>query len=232
MLLADATGGTGRGPVAADVTEGRFRFASPATADVLAILGVTLFLAVLPIAAATHTLTGPSVGASIPGRPRLRWSRPRGGQAPAAQSGGVDPAGLCGPARGEQLRGRLRGAHLPFRARRAAARPGRGAAGLAVGTSDRARPAGNASVPRRHSPLALLALGAAGLPGDRRLLAGEHLHRRHRHHYRAPYPGGYRRQPDHHRPASRECRLADTRAAADPARPGGVLAVVHRPPGG
>jgi hypothetical protein len=52
--------------VAADVTEGRFRFASPATADVLAILGVTLFLAALPIAAVTHTLTGPSVGASIP----------------------------------------------------------------------------------------------------------------------------------------------------------------------
>jgi hypothetical protein len=52
--------------VAADVTEGRFRFASPATADVLAILGVTLFLAVLPIAAVTHTLTGPRVGASIP----------------------------------------------------------------------------------------------------------------------------------------------------------------------
>jgi hypothetical protein len=52
--------------VAADVTKGRFRLASPTTANVLAILGVALFLAVLPLAAVTRNLTGSSVGASLP----------------------------------------------------------------------------------------------------------------------------------------------------------------------
>jgi MFS family permease len=52
--------------VAADVTDRRFRLASPATANVLAILGVALFLAVLPLAVVTRNLTGSSVGASLP----------------------------------------------------------------------------------------------------------------------------------------------------------------------
>jgi hypothetical protein len=52
--------------VAADVTEGRFRLASPAAANVLAIFGVALFLALLPLAAVTRNLTGSSVGASLP----------------------------------------------------------------------------------------------------------------------------------------------------------------------
>ena len=52
--------------MAADVTEGRFRLASPATANVLAALGAALFLAVLPLAAVTRNLTGSSVGASLP----------------------------------------------------------------------------------------------------------------------------------------------------------------------
>ena len=52
--------------MAADVTEGRFRLASPAIANVLAALGVALFLAVLPLAAVTRNLTGSSVGASLP----------------------------------------------------------------------------------------------------------------------------------------------------------------------
>jgi hypothetical protein len=54
------------GPVAADVTEGRFRLASPLTANVLAVVGAALFLAVLPLAAVTRNLTGSSVGASLP----------------------------------------------------------------------------------------------------------------------------------------------------------------------
>jgi hypothetical protein len=52
--------------VAADATEGRFRLASSAVANALAVVGVALFLAVLPLAAVTHNLTGSSVGASLP----------------------------------------------------------------------------------------------------------------------------------------------------------------------
>jgi hypothetical protein len=52
--------------VAADVTGGRFRLASPAAANALAALGVAFFLAVLPLAAVTRNLTGSSVGASLP----------------------------------------------------------------------------------------------------------------------------------------------------------------------
>jgi hypothetical protein len=52
--------------VAADVTERRFRPASPAVATAMAILGAALFLAVLPLAAVTRNLTGSSVGASLP----------------------------------------------------------------------------------------------------------------------------------------------------------------------
>ena len=219
--------------MAADVTEGRFRLASPATANVLAILGAAPFLAVLPLAAVTRNLTGSSVGASLP------MILPFGGVGLVvarrhrhAQSGGgwilLGFAVLLVASN----RAGARGAHLPFRAWRAAARPDRGAAGPAVGTGDRARRAGSAAVPRWHSSLCQVAVGAAGLPGGRRLLAGVHLRRCHRHDRRAPHPGGYRRQPDHHRPACRECRLADIGAAAAPARPGGVLAVVRRPPGG
>ena len=49
----------------ADVPEGRFRLASPATANVLAILVVALFIAALPLAAVTGNLTVSSAGASI-----------------------------------------------------------------------------------------------------------------------------------------------------------------------
>jgi hypothetical protein len=52
--------------VAADGTGGRFRLASPAAADALAIVGIALFVAVLPLAAVTRNLTGSSVGASLP----------------------------------------------------------------------------------------------------------------------------------------------------------------------
>jgi hypothetical protein len=52
--------------MAADVTEARFRLASPVTASVLALLGVALFLIVVPLAAVTRNLTGSSVGASLP----------------------------------------------------------------------------------------------------------------------------------------------------------------------
>jgi len=52
--------------VAADISEGRFRLASPAAADVLAIVGVALFLVTVPIGAVTHNLTGSSVGAGFP----------------------------------------------------------------------------------------------------------------------------------------------------------------------
>jgi hypothetical protein len=49
----------------ADVTERRFRLASPATADVLTILVVALFIAGLPLAAVTRNLTVSSAGANI-----------------------------------------------------------------------------------------------------------------------------------------------------------------------
>jgi hypothetical protein len=52
--------------MAADVTEARFRLASPVTASGLALLGVALFLIVVPLAAVTRNLTGSSVGASLP----------------------------------------------------------------------------------------------------------------------------------------------------------------------
>jgi hypothetical protein len=43
--------------VAVDVTGGRFRLASPATANVVGLVGLALFLATVPLAAATHALT-------------------------------------------------------------------------------------------------------------------------------------------------------------------------------
>jgi hypothetical protein len=49
----------------ADVTEGRFRLASPATANVLAVLVVALFVAGLPLAAVTGNLTVSSAGANL-----------------------------------------------------------------------------------------------------------------------------------------------------------------------
>lgn len=49
----------------ADVSERRFRFASPATANVLAILEIALFITALPLAAVTHNLTVSSAGANI-----------------------------------------------------------------------------------------------------------------------------------------------------------------------
>ncbi len=52
--------------MAADVTESRFRLASPVAASVLAMLGVALFLIAVPLAAVTHNLTGSSVRASLP----------------------------------------------------------------------------------------------------------------------------------------------------------------------
>ena len=49
----------------ADVTGGRFRLASPATANVLGIAGVALLLATVPLAAATHALTVWNLGSDI-----------------------------------------------------------------------------------------------------------------------------------------------------------------------
>ncbi len=43
--------------MAVDVTEGRFRLASPAAADAVGLIGVVLFVATVPLAAATHALT-------------------------------------------------------------------------------------------------------------------------------------------------------------------------------
>ena len=49
----------------ADVTGGRFRLASPATANIIGIAGVALLLATVPLAAATHALTVWNVGSDI-----------------------------------------------------------------------------------------------------------------------------------------------------------------------
>ena len=49
----------------ADVTGGRFRLASPATANIVGIAGVALLLATVPLAAATHALTVWNVGSDI-----------------------------------------------------------------------------------------------------------------------------------------------------------------------
>jgi len=52
--------------VAANVTGGRFRLASPATANVLVILGAALLIAAVPLTTVNHTLTDPRGGAIIP----------------------------------------------------------------------------------------------------------------------------------------------------------------------
>jgi hypothetical protein len=52
--------------VAADVTGGRFRLASPATASVLAVLGAALLIAAVPLTTVNHTLADPRGGAIIP----------------------------------------------------------------------------------------------------------------------------------------------------------------------
>jgi hypothetical protein len=52
--------------VAADVTGRRFRLASPATANVLAIFGAALLIAAVPLATVNHTLADPRGGAIIP----------------------------------------------------------------------------------------------------------------------------------------------------------------------
>ena len=51
--------------MAMNVTKARFRLASPMSANVLGMLGVALVFASVPITAATHTLTGSGVVASI-----------------------------------------------------------------------------------------------------------------------------------------------------------------------
>jgi hypothetical protein len=52
--------------MAAGVFSARWRLTFPVAASGLAIAGAALFLAVLPLAAVTHNLTGSSVGASLP----------------------------------------------------------------------------------------------------------------------------------------------------------------------
>jgi hypothetical protein len=49
----------------ADLTGSRVRLASPATANVLAVIGIALFLAGLPLAVVTRNLTVSSAGANI-----------------------------------------------------------------------------------------------------------------------------------------------------------------------
>ena len=49
--------------MAANVTGGRFRLASPATANVLAVLGAALLLAAVPLTTVNHTLADPRGGA-------------------------------------------------------------------------------------------------------------------------------------------------------------------------
>lgn len=49
-----------------NVTGGRFRLATPATANVLAVLGAALFVAAVPLTTVNHTLADPRGGAIIP----------------------------------------------------------------------------------------------------------------------------------------------------------------------
>jgi hypothetical protein len=52
--------------VAVNVTGGRFRLASPATANVLAVIGAALLIAAVPLTTVNHTLADPRGGAIIP----------------------------------------------------------------------------------------------------------------------------------------------------------------------
>lgn len=168
----------------ADVPEGRFRLASPATANVLAILVVALFIAALPLAAVTGNLTVSSAGANIATIPVFL----------AYGAVGVVVAR-------RQPRNPMGWILLGFAVLLAASNCAGAYAALVYRLGHGALPLGPAAVLLDLLWVPAIVLGSLatllfpdgtlpspawrwvlrGLPGDRRLLAGEHLRRRHRH---------------------------------------------------